>query len=105
MYAIVANGGKQYQVAQGDVVRLEKMTAEVGQKIELSDVLMISDGEQQQIGTPHVAGATVTVEVIAQDRAKKVHIIKFKRRKHHMKQMGHRQDYTAVKVVDIAVSA
>ena len=105
MYAVIANGGKQYQVAEGDVIRLEKCAAQVGEQLELPEVLLVSDGETQHVGAPHVSGAKVTVEVIAQDRSKKVHIIKFKRRKHHMKQMGHRQYYTAVKVVGISVAA
>ena len=87
------------------MIRLEKCAAQVGEQLELPEVLLVSDGETQHVGAPHVSGAKVTVEVVAQDRAKKVHIIKFKRRKHHMKQMGHRQYYTAVKVVGISVAA
>jgi len=101
MYAIIANGGKQYQVAKGDEIRLEKCPADIGATVDFNEVLLVSDGENQLIGAPYVEGAKVTVEVVDHSRAKKVHIIKFKRRKHHMKQMGHRQHYTSVKVVSI----
>lgn len=105
MYAVIANGGKQYQVTEGDEIRLEKCTVDVGSTMELSDVLLISKEGQQQVGAPYVAGAKVVVEVVSHGRAKKVSIIKFKRRKHHMKQMGHRQHFTSVKVVSIVAAA
>ena len=101
MYAIMANGGKQYKVAEGDVVQLEKISADIGQTIDFSEVIMISDGDDQTVGTPYVDGASVSGEVVDQARAKKVGILKFKRRKHHMKRMGHRQHYTAVRVTKI----
>lgn len=104
MYAILANGGKQYKVAEGDIVKLEKISAEIGQAVDFKEIIMLSSGEDQTIGKPFVEGASVTVEVVDQARAKKVNILKFKRRKHHMKRMGHRQDYTAVKVTAITVN-
>jgi len=103
MYAVIKSGGKQYRVAQGQVIRLEKLPAEVGESVELDQVMMVVDGEQHHVGTPVLSGAKVTAEVLEQGRAKKVSILKFKRRKHHMKRMGHRQSFTKVKVTAIAV--
>ena len=101
MYAVIANGGKQYRVAEGQVVKLEKMPMEVGQTVDFNDVLLVVDGEAQQLGAPYVDGAVVKGLVVGQQRAKKVKILKFKRRKHHMKRMGHRQYFTAVKIESI----
>lgn len=101
MYAIIKSGGKQYRVTQGQVVRLEKLTAEAGESISFDEVLMVGNGEDAQFGAPLLSGVKVTGEVISQGRAKKVKILKFKRRKHHMKQMGHRQYFTEVKITNI----
>ena len=101
MYAVIQTGGKQYRVSAGDKVRVEKLIAEEGDAIELDKVLMIGDGESVTIGTPYVAGGKVTATVTAQGRAKKVKIIKFRRRKHHMKRQGHRQWYTELAITDI----
>jgi large subunit ribosomal protein L21 len=80
------------------VLRVEKLGLDQGEKINFEEVLMVSDGETHQIGTPLVKGASVAAEVMSNGRAKKVKIMKFKRRKHHMKQMGHRQSYTEIKI-------
>ena len=101
MYAVIASGGKQYRVAVGQVLKLEKLPVEAGNPIDFNEVLMIADGDDRKIGTPYVAGAKVKAVVVEQGRAKKVKILKFKRRKHHMKQMGHRQAFTAVKIENI----
>ncbi len=101
MHAVIATGGKQYRVKEGDVIRVEKLGVEAGKKIELDQVLMLSDGETFEIGTPVLDGKTVAAEVLSNGRGKKVRIMKFKRRKHHMKQMGHRQDYTELKITKI----
>ena len=101
MYAVIQTGGKQYRVAKGDVIRVEKLPVEVGQSIDFDQVLMLSNGEKQQLGQPMVAGAIVKGEVLEQARAKKIFILKFRRRKHHMKRQGHRQDYTAIRITDI----
>ncbi len=101
MYAVIQTGGKQYRVQEGDIIRVEQLTGEAGQAIDFDKILMISDGEAQKVGDPHVAGAKVKAEVLEQGRAKKILILKFKRRKHHMKRLGHRQNYTAVKITKI----
>jgi large subunit ribosomal protein L21 len=101
MYAIIKTGGKQYKVSQGETLQVEKIAAEEGSEIEFNDVLMVANGEQLEIGKPLVAGGKVTATVEKQARGKKVQIIKFKRRKHYRKQMGHRQYYTQVKITGI----
>lgn len=103
MYAVIANGGKQYRVTEGQVVELEKMPTEVGGTVEFDQILMVSDGDKFHIGAPFLSGAKVTGEVLTHSRADKVNIIKFRRRKHHMKRMGHRQHVTKVKITGITV--
>ena len=100
MYAVIATGGKQYRVAEGDVVRLEKLTAEAGASVEFDKVLMVG-GDTIKIGTPLLAGSKVTAEVIAHGRHKKIKIIKFNRRKHYRRETGHRQWFTEVKITAI----
>ena len=101
MYAVIQTGGKQYRVTKDQHVVLEKLEGEPGQSIDFEEVLIISDGDKIQVGTPLVSGAKVTAEVVEQGRLKKVSILKFHRRKHHMKHQGHRQSYTKVKITDI----
>ncbi len=101
MYAVIKTGGKQYRVKEGDVLKIEQLPAEVGSKVKFDEVLMLADGDNITCGTPLVSKAVVNAEVLEQGRHKKIKIIKFKRRKHHMKQMGHRQNYTQVKIVGI----
>lgn len=102
MYAVVLTGGKQYRVAEGDKLRVEKLAAEEGATVEFDQVLMIAEGDDVKVGTPYLAGGKVTATVKAQGRAKKVRIVKFKRRKHHLKRQGHRQWYTEVEVTGIS---
>ncbi len=102
MYAIIATGGKQYRVQKGDYIRVEKLAGDPGEKVEFDQVLLLADGEDVTIGAPYVDGGKVTGEVEEQARAKKIEIIKFKRRKHHMKRMGHRQSFTQVKITGIS---
>ena len=102
MYAVIVTGGKQYRVVQGDKVRVEKLDIAEGDSIELDKVLMISDGDDIKIGAPFVAGGKVTAKVNAHGRGDKVEIIKFKRRKHHMKRQGHRQAYTELEITGIS---
>ena len=104
MYAVIETGGKQYKVSEGTVVRIEKIVAEEGASVDFDKVLLVGDGEKITIGAPYVAGGKVTATVENHGRAKKVTIIKFKRRKHHRKQMGHRQHFTEVKVTSISAA-
>jgi large subunit ribosomal protein L21 len=101
MYAVIKTGGKQYRVKEGDVLKLELMDTEVGKEVSFADVLMLADGDKITCGTPFIAKAAVKAEVLEHGRHKKIKIIKFRRRKHHMKQMGHRQHYTQVKITAI----
>jgi len=103
MYAVIQTGGKQYRVAEGDTVKVEKLGADEGASVELDKVLMVADGEDIKVGTPYVDGGKVTATVKSHGRAKKVKIIKFRRRKHHMKRQGHRQWYTELQVTGISV--
>ncbi|MBA3535170.1 MAG: 50S ribosomal protein L21 [Tatlockia sp.] len=101
MYAVIRTGGKQYRVKEGDIIKLELLSGEVGKEISFSEVIMLADGDKITLGTPLIAKAVVTAEVLEHGRHKKIKIIKFRRRKHHMKQMGHRQYYTQVKITAI----
>ena len=101
MYAVIETGGKQYRVAEGDKVRVEKLDAEAGTSIDIAKVLMIADGDQIRLGKPFIDGTMVTAEVTAHGRNDKVKIIKFRRRKHHMKRQGHRQWFTELEITGI----
>ena len=98
MYAVIKTGGKQYQVAVGEKLKIEQIPADVGSTITLSEVLMVADGENVVIGTPVVAGASVTASVVSEGRHKKVRIFKMRRRKHYQKHQGHRQNYTEIQI-------
>lgn len=102
MYAIIQSGGKQYRVAEGDKLKLEKLTVEQGDTVEFDRVLLVANGEQFSVGKPFVDGAKVSATVVSHGRRKKVEVLKFKRRKHHMKRMGHRQAFTEVEITGIA---
>jgi large subunit ribosomal protein L21 len=102
MYAVIQSGGKQYRVAEGDKLRVEKLAADEGTTVELSQVLMLADGDQVTVGKPYVPGGKVTATVKAHGRANKVKIIKFRRRKQHLKRQGHRQWYTELEVTGIS---
>ena len=104
MYAIFESGGKQHKVVEGEVLRLEKLEGAAGDKVSFDKVLLVNDGKNLNVGAPYVAGGKVTAEVVEQGRGEKVKIIKFRRRKHHDKQMGHRQSFTEVKITKIAVA-
>jgi len=101
MYAVIATGGKQYKVAPGEILKVEKLEADIGQTVEFP-ALMVSNDKELKVGAPFVSGAKVKASVVEQGRGDKVLIVKFRRRKHHRKQMGHRQSYTAVKITEIA---
>ena len=102
MYAIVATGGKQYRVKEGEKLRIEKLTAEAGDTVELDKVLLVGEGEDIKVGAPYLEGAKVTAKVAANGRGDKVKIVKFRRRKHSRKQMGHRQAYTEIEITGIS---
>ena len=102
MYAVIQTGGKQYRVENGTTLKIEKLELGAGDSVEFDKVLMIQSGDSSNIGLPYIAGAKVTATVVSQGRHKKVKIIKFRRRKHHMKQMGHRQYYTEIQITGIS---
>ena len=101
MYAVFESGGKQHRVVVGETLKLEKIEFATGGIVEFNKVYLVANGENIRIGAPVVEGVTVTAEVIAQGRADKVKIIKFRRRKHSMKRQGHRQWFTEVKITGI----
>jgi large subunit ribosomal protein L21 len=100
MYAVIKTGGKQYRVAANDVLTVEKVAGDAGATVEFADVLMLG-GEAPKIGTPGVAGAKVTAEIVEQGRAPKVIAFKKRRRKNSRRKRGHRQEQTTVRIKDI----
>jgi large subunit ribosomal protein L21 len=100
MYAVISTGGKQYKVAEGEVIKLEKLSAEVGEIVEFP-VLLLANKTDVKVGSPFLTESTVKASIVEHGRGDKIKIIKFRRRKHHRKQMGHRQHYTAVKITEI----
>lgn len=104
MYAIIRTGGKQYWVTEGQTLNIEKLSEKIGAFVKFNDILLIEEGHELHIGSPQLKGAQVIAEIIDQGRVSKINIIKFKRRKHHIKRMGHRQDFTTIKVTDINIS-
>ena len=105
MYAVVKTGGKQYRVAKDDTILVEKLDAEEGQKVTLSDVMLLGEGDNVTVGTPVVANASVEAQVVSQTRGPKIIIFRRKRRKNHRRTQGHRQDLTLLKITDINTSA
>jgi large subunit ribosomal protein L21 len=103
MYAVIQTGGKQYRVSEGDTLKVEKLVAGEGASVEIDKVLMVADGDDVKVGAPFIEGGKVTATVRGHGRAKKVTIIKFRRRKHHMKRQGHRQWFTELKITGISV--
>ena len=102
MYAVIKTGGKQYRVAAGDKLKVEKIPAEVGTEIQLDQVLMVGEGESVKVGAPLVAGATVRATVLGHGRGEKLNIFKLRRRKHYKRTQGHRQGYTELEITGIA---
>ncbi len=102
MQAVIKTGGKQYRVSEGDKIRIESLKAEAGDIVEFDQILMLADGENSKVGSPVVDGSKVSGKVITHGRGRKVRIIKFKRRKHHMKHQGHRQGYTEIEITGIS---
>jgi large subunit ribosomal protein L21 len=104
MYAVVKTGGKEYRISKGDIIRVEKLEGNVGDQVALRDVLMISQEDQVQFGTPHLTNGVVTGEIIQQIKGKKVLTYKMKKRKNYRRFKGHRQTYTYLRVNDIQLS-
>ena len=105
MYAVIATGGKQYRVNEGSVLRIEKLEAEAGASIEFDRVLLVADGDKVQVGAPFIVGGKVTATVQSHGQGRKVPIVKFRRRKHYLRQGNHRQKFTEVKVTGIVSAA
>ena len=101
MFAVIHTGGKQYRVSEGSVLRVEKLAAEAGATVEFDQVLLVGAGVDLKVGKPFVGGARVTATVQSHGKGDKVSIVKFRRRKHYLRQKGHRQAYTEVKVTGI----
>jgi large subunit ribosomal protein L21 len=105
MFAIIRTGGKQYKVSKDTYLNVEKLDAKQGDRITISDVLLLSDGDKTTVGAPTVSGASVTVEVLEQFRDEKVIIFKKRRRQNYRRKNGHRQHLTTIKVIDITAAA
>jgi large subunit ribosomal protein L21 len=103
MYAVIRSGGKQYRVAPGQTIRLEKVAGKVGSKVELGDVLLVENEGNVKVGSPLVANAKIQATVLEHDRAKKILVFKKKRKKQYRRTQGHRQDYTSVRIDSITV--
>ncbi len=101
MFAVVKTGGKQYKVAQGDVIQVEKLPVEAGKPVELAEVLMLCDGAKVTAGTPFITGASVSAEVVSQSRSGKLIVFKKKRRQNYRRKKHHRQDFTVLKITGI----
>ena len=101
MYAVIATGGKQYRVEKDTVLRIEKLVGEPGSTVEFNEVLMIADGDHIRLGTPQLQGGRVTATIEKHAKSDKVSIVKFRRRKHYLRQKNHRQLYTQIRVTEI----
>ncbi|MBM4203120.1 MAG: 50S ribosomal protein L21 [Gammaproteobacteria bacterium] len=101
-FAVIESGGKQHRVSEGEVLRLEKLDAVPGSEVVFDKVLMLAAGDRVEVGKPYVSGSSVKAEVLEHDRAKKVTIIKFRRRQDYRKSQGHRQWFTAVRITGIS---
>ncbi len=105
MYAVFRTGGKQYRASQGDRLRVERLDAAVGDVVDFDEVLLVGQGADLKVGSPLVAGGKVQGRVIDQGRAKKIEVVKFKRRAHYYRKKGHRQHYTEVEIMEISGGA
>ena len=101
MYSIIETGGKQYKVSKGDIIKIEKIQGDVGDQIEITDVLLVCEGDDIKVGNPKLESAKVTGEILEHDKDKKIVVFKHKRRKNYRKKQGHRQEFTNVKITDI----
>ena len=103
MKAVIVTGGKQYTVAEGDILFVEKLGAEAEEVVKFDQVLAVLDGENTKFGTPVVEGAAVEAKVIKNGKGKKIHVLKYKAKKNEKKKIGHRQPYTKVEITKIAL--
>ena len=101
MYAVISTGGKQYRVTKDGLLRIEKLDAEAGATVEFGQVLLVGEGADVKLGNPLVSGGKVLATVVRHGRGAKVAVVKFRRRKHYLRQKNHRQPFTEVKVTDI----
>ena len=101
MFAVFLSGGKQHRVNEGDVLKLERLSAEPGEEVVFDKVLLVAEGNEINVGQPYVEGGQIKAEVLSHDRRKKIRVIKFKRRKNYMRRQGHRQCYTEVRITGI----
>jgi large subunit ribosomal protein L21 len=101
MYAVIETGGKQYRVTEGQSIKVEKLNADEGSSVDLDKVLLVANGDSIKIGAPYVDGGKVTATVKAHGKGKKILIVKFRRRKHHQKIQGHRQQFTELQITGI----
>ncbi|GAK60671.1 50S ribosomal protein L21 [Candidatus Vecturithrix granuli] len=103
MYAVIETGGKQHKVSEGEVLKVDKLSAEPGAEVVFDKVMMVkTDGETAKIGVPYVEHASVKAEVVEQGKHKKIIVFKYKRKKNYQRKQGHRQEYTAVRITSIA---
>ena len=105
MYAVFQSGGKQYKVSAGDEVKVEKLPGEVGEDVVFDKVLLVSDGADVQIGSPFLGDAKIVGRIARHDKARKINVFKYKRRKGYRKARGHRQPYTLVHIQDLQIGA
>ena len=102
MYAVIETGGTPYRVNQGDIIKVEKLPADVGAEVDFDRVLLVGEGSEVEVGTQTVDGAKVSGTVVEQDRHRKIIVFKMKRRKNYRRKQGHRQDYTGVRIEKIS---
>ena len=105
MYAIIESCGKQYKVAEGDIVFFEKLDAEEGKSVKFDNVVLVSDGEKVQVGNPYVKGVTVEGKIVAHGKAKKIIVFKMKAKANYRRKYGHRQPYTKVEITSIKTAS
>ncbi len=101
IYAVIATGGKQYKVSPGDVIQVEKLDMEAGKAIVFDKVLLVNNDGNLDIGAPYLGNSAVAGKIVHHDRDKKIRIIRFKRRKRHLRRLGHRQPFTTVEITGI----
>jgi len=104
MYAVFRSGGKQYRASKGEVLRLEKLDADEGAKVSFDEVLLVGEGKDIKVGSPLLAGTSVSAKVLRQGKSRKVGVVKFRRRQNYLRQHNHRQWFTEVEITDITGS-